>query len=302
VTFTIYNEGQQAFDELARPTATDVAIIAAGGGGGRTGVVAGCEVTESTPPGISVVVADGTMMIDGVRVDLTGDEVVLDSPHPTLKRLDLILGGDDGVPYALAGLGDTIPLPPSYSPALGAALAMVLVQADDSGIVHAQIVPKDFPVSLPLGESQWNTTTANDQATAGTRSNTATLAPDSIIKIPLVANTRYRFRAKLWFDVKASSDLKFRITGPATPDRLGIRGGWFSPTTGLAQGGFARTAYWTADTVVAFTTNVTVLLEFDGFVHNGPNAGDLAFEWAQLSAVAEDTIRIDGSYIEYEVI
>jgi len=115
------------------------------------------------------------------------------------------------------------------------------------------------------------------------------------------ANTKYRFRARIWVSTKAASDFKWRHVGPASPSFLRIYRMHRNPSTGAVNVEALDSAYSAADLTVLFTGDSEFPITIEGIIHNGANPGDFEFHWAQNAAVVEDTRVRAGSFIEYAV-
>lgn len=276
-------------------------VILGSGAGGR-GVASGCAVTEAGTPAMSVVVASGSVVIARVVHSVSGGTVALSAADATNPRFDLIYADDAGAVHVRTGT-------PAVSPTYASpdddevGLAMVYVPATDTAVQNAQIVDKRVFVETPASAAGWTTISA---AGDRTRSNTSALAADDDLHFTLGANTKYRIRAVLFGSAKgtgSNSGVKIGFTGPASPTQVFAR----SHKMTLTQ--------FAAETVVGYdaydTTGVTLglnqadwdwVFSFDAVVHNGSNATpDFSITWAQSVAVAENTVRRAGSWLEYAV-
>lgn len=144
---------------------------------------------------------------------------------------------------------------------------------------------------------EWTTFT---KAASEIRASSATLANDSTLQFTMDANTTYVIRMKVYYDTAATPGFKYALSGPATPS--GVRNARkhisaAAPTTLVVA---SETGY-TASTSLPGGT-VGGYIEFDLFVANGANAGAFAFQWAQDTSNASNTIVQLGSYIEYRQI
>lgn len=144
----------------------------------------------------------------------------------------------------------------------------------------------------PGAGSSWTTITKSvDQVkTADT-----TFAADTELKFSVSANTTYRFRARIYVAYHSSGFLQTKLTGPASPTWMGIH------YNQLREGGgatFMENYVTTYLTFTNYSSGAAGILEFDGFLQNGVNAGTFALEWAQIVATGTGTVR-KGSWIEY---
>lgn len=149
--------------------------------------------------------------------------------------------------------------------------------------------------ALPSGGGTWTTVlkTADETKTSDT-----SYAADAVLKFSVSANTKYVWRAWIFIDFDGDADFKFGVTAPSSPTlaRWWKQNyvGTTSSNTGLV------TAYgsgYTAAAANSSTNNAT--LHAWGILHNGANAGEIAFEWAQNSSSADPVTVLAGSYIEY---
>ena len=127
--------------------------------------------------------------------------------------------------------------------------------------------------------------------------SSTTIGADDSLKITLAANTKYSIRLKVFFTTAATPDFKYRVSGPAAPvliRRFITRAVGGGVPAMVAIG----TAYDTADVALAGSGNEGIIDE-EIIVHNGANAGDFVFQWAQNTSNAAATIVRGGSSIEY---
>lgn len=134
-----------------------------------------------------------------------------------------------------------------------------------------------------------------------TISSDAVLGDDAVLKFAMLANTKYTFRARIFFDTSAAADFKYRHSGPAAPTLVRIH------RRELNSGGTADlastvdTAYSSADIAITSVLGTDGgYIELDGIIHNGANAGDFVFQWAQNTSDASNTTVRAGSYIEWQ--
>lgn len=138
----------------------------------------------------------------------------------------------------------------------------------------------------------WTTITKSIDETITTD---ITLSNDSELLFAMLANTTYRFRGRIYINYTAGGFFQSGITGPAVPTYVSIHsnevltGGAaaFNETNALSYALFAN-----------FASGSSGYIEFDGIVINGANAGNLAFQWAQIVASGSATVK-KGSWLEY---
>lgn len=149
------------------------------------------------------------------------------------------------------------------------------------------------------GDGTWAAGQNLVRKTADESKASATIGTDNSLKLTMAANTKYSIRLKVFFTTAATPDFKYRVSGPAAP--VLIR----RYITRAVGGGVPAmvaigTAYDTADVALAGSGNDGIIDE-EIIVHNGANAGDLVFQWAQNTSNATATIVRAGSFIEYTV-
>lgn len=133
-----------------------------------------------------------------------------------------------------------------------------------------------------------------------TISSDATLGDDAVLKFAMLANTKYSFRARIFFDTSAAADFKYRHSGPAAPTLVRIHrreviAGGTADTTSTVDA-----AYSAADISLIGAGTTGGYIELDGVIHNGANAGDFVFQWSQDTSNASNTTVLAGSYIEWQ--
>ena len=142
----------------------------------------------------------------------------------------------------------------------------------------------------------WTTVSkANDEA----RASTTTLTDDSTLAFPVQANKKYRFRAKIFYDTPTAADFKFDVNGPASPTLVQIETKTIAPGATALSNIALKTAFAFSAVSVTETSGTNGMIEAEGIVHNGANAGTVAFRWAQNTSNGSNTTVRAGSYIEY---
>jgi len=124
------------------------------------------------------------------------------------------------------------------------------------------------------------------------------LSADSALKFTMLANTKYSFRAVIYYTTNALADFKWRHVGPAVPTKVTIRRIHFVPA-GTSPAHAVDTAYSSADVAMLAASGTEGYIEMNGMIHNGANAGDFEFHWAQNTGHASDTTVYGGSFIEW---
>jgi hypothetical protein len=150
------------------------------------------------------------------------------------------------------------------------------------------------------GQAGWTTLSKSaDQSVI----NSAALVSDNTLTFPMLASTKYRVRGKIFFDTTAAGDFKYTFTGPASPTL--VRSEIVVSTPGAAPTIPAITTAYPNSSGVAITSTSGTTgghIAIDMIIHNGLNAGNFTFQFAQNTAT-NDTGAIvrAGSYLEFSV-
>jgi hypothetical protein len=282
-----------AFPAQAKLWNSDLDTLALAAGG-VTGVVSGCAVT--TNGNMTLAVAAGTVKVAAAAASVTGGNVTVTAAHATLDRIDLVVVNSSGTKSVTAGTAASTPVQPAI-PASSVCLAQIYVPAADTVIGATQIIERRVFVPAVPAAQGWNTLSkAADQ----TKTSDATFANDNTLLFTAGASTKYRVRASIWIDTSANADFKWQLSGPAAPTLVGIHQTQFNATSGLATSATFDTAFSTSH-AIAFTSAFVDRLEFSGILHIAGTGGTVAFQWAQNTVDASNTIVRAGSYLEYSV-
>lgn len=125
---------------------SDIDALAAGIN--SDGVLTGCAVTAQGTPDMTVAVAVGTILVSGVKAEVTAGNVTITTADATNPRIDLIVVSNAGVKSATAGTAAASPKAPAI-PASSVLLAMVYVPAADTTIASNQITDKRVNLGYP---------------------------------------------------------------------------------------------------------------------------------------------------------
>ena len=178
-------------------------------------------------------------------------------------------------------------------------VAAVVADADLLAVTQGTTVPKKQTFT-----ALWNwligkgLPTRVTKTTSQTKVSDTTLAADTVLKVPIVANTKYYISGAVFWDTGAAEDFKFDFNGPAAPTLVRVMR-W-----GVLPGGaaVANVAVDTAYNVLAFMNGASGNgggILFYAIIHNGVNAGDLEFRWAQNVSGVTSTTVLAGSFIDY---
>lgn len=125
----------------------------------------------------------------------------------------------------------------------------------------------------------------------------ATLGSDTALQFSMAASRTYQIRLKVFFDAPANPDIKYALTGPASPTLVRVERRLRAP--GATSYTVASDTAYTSSTNVAGNASTNGYLEIDLIVQNGVNPGTFAFQWAQVTSVAEDVTVRGGSTLEW---
>lgn len=102
-------------------------------------VLAGCAVTAQGTPDMTVAVAKGSVLTNGVLKPVVAGNATITTANSTNPRLDLVVVNSSGTVAVRAGTAAAAPIPPART-ANDVVIAMVYVPASDTTISSDQIV------------------------------------------------------------------------------------------------------------------------------------------------------------------
>lgn len=135
-----------------------------------------------------------------------------------------------------------------------------------------------------------------------TRTANATLASDTDLQFPVAAGAKYRFTFRIFYDTSAAGDLKWRLTGPASPTLIRFLHKAIVPGATALSEVAVETAFSASDITELSSSGNGGYIEISGILHNGTTAGTVAFAWAQATSDAGNTSILAGSTVSYERI
>ena len=139
MAFTIPNQADAGTSSQSEVDAVDFGILVAAYNG--TGVVTGGAVTAQGTPDMTVAVAAGTVLINGLHYTISAGNGTITTADSSNPRFDLITINTSGAIVVTAGTAASNPVFPAI-PADDAVLAAVHVPAGDTAIATAQITDK----------------------------------------------------------------------------------------------------------------------------------------------------------------
>jgi hypothetical protein len=134
-----------------------------------------------------------------------------------------------------------------------------------------------------------------------TKTTNTTLAADGVLKFTMAASQKYAVRGRIYFTTGATGDFKARHTGPASPTLVMIQRRAVAAGASADSSLAVDAAYSSAD-ITALGGAGSGVIEFDGIIYNGTNAGDFAWQWAQNTSDGTATVVKAGSYLEWRLI
>lgn len=137
-----------------------------------------------------------------------------------------------------------------------------------------------------------------EKTTAETKVNDSTTADDTVLKFTAAASGKYYFLLHVYFTTTAAADFKYQFTGPASPDLVIFRRDSNAASTNTTVQSFEE-AYFSTDQSLTSANTGSGQIKIYGIIHNGVNAGTVAFRWAQNTSNAGSTIVRSGSHFEY---
>lgn len=163
--FTIPNKGQSNNDVQSILFQDDIDILMAGING-LDCVLSGCAVTAQGSPNMTVAVAKGATLANGILRAIATGNVTIGAAHATLPRIDTVVADASGVKQCRAGTASATPQPPART-ANDVALAFIYVAAAVTSIGPTVITDKRVmrtqgPITIAkvTGAVTFNTTAA----------------------------------------------------------------------------------------------------------------------------------------------
>ena len=136
--FTIPDKGE-GLNDIQSILFQEYLEVLAAGIAGTDCVLSGCAVTAQGSPDMTVAVAKGSVLSNGVMFPVTSGNVTVTTADSTNPRLDLIVVNSSGTKAIRTGTAAAAPKPPSRT-ANDVVLAVVYVPASDTAINANQIV------------------------------------------------------------------------------------------------------------------------------------------------------------------
>lgn len=161
---------------------------------------------------------------------------------------------------------------------------------DGSETMLGPLLENSVPHATPLIKTTTESITSDD-----------TLSSDAALQFAVLANEDYRFRFVIFYETAAAADFKYTVDGPSSPTLVRIFHRSVAPAATAFGGILTETAFgFTAVAITAASATAGVIF-IDGVLHNGANAGTVAFQWAQNTNNGGTTEVLKGSYVEYSL-
>ena len=151
----------------------------------------------------------------------------------------------------------------------------------------------------PAVANPWSiVSAASDQAVI----NNSTLQNDDTLVFAMAANTKYRIRAKIFWDTTAAGDFKYGFAQPTPTGATIMRVELIVGPAGSTPSFNSISTAITTSASLTGTGSTGGYLFLDCIYHNGANAGDFQFMFSQNTAQSDTgAIRRAGSYMEYSI-
>lgn len=141
-------------------------------------------------------------------------------------------------------------------------------------------------------------TTIFKTSEAQKKNSSDVLADDDTLTFAVAANKTYNFKIVAHFVSNTTADVKFALTGPASPTRVTFTP-WIASTSAVALFVQLDTAFGTSRGWSSYpASDGTIIIE--GVFTNGANAGNVTLQWAQNTSTAVDTYVKIGSFLQYQ--
>lgn len=130
-----------------------------------------------------------------------------------------------------------------------------------------------------------------------TKNSDETTADDTQLYFTMDADSTYQFSFRIYYETSSAADMKFQLTGPASPDFIELKEEQRRPNSSTFSTN-AFDGYITSDETLPGGDGAGILT-LEGLIQNGSNSGDVKFRWAQNSSDASDTTVKKGSTVSY---
>lgn len=187
--FTLPDKGTTLANGQSVLFERDVAILQAGLSGSDC-VLNGCACTPQGTPDMTVAVAKGSVLSNGVLLPVTAGNATIGTADATNPRIDVIVVNSSGTKAVRAGTAASAPKPPTLT-ANDVALAMVYVPANDTTIAANQIVDKRVMANTGPLVIKSTTTAVTNNSTNAIRTYASVTLPSGL----MAAGRIVRFRA-----------------------------------------------------------------------------------------------------------
>ena len=191
MVFTIPDRGEGQNDVQSILFQEDLGIMISGLSGVDC-VLSGCACTAQGSPDMTVAVAKGAVLSNGVMFPVTAGNATITTANATNPRIDAVVVNSSGAKAVRAGTAAAAPKPPNRT-ANDVVLAYVFVPANDTTISTAQIVDKGIsPPSPTLIYKATDAVTTNTAATVEllNKANNGVTIPSGMFKAGRILRVR----------------------------------------------------------------------------------------------------------------
>ena len=286
--FSVPNASAASFATQAKFFAQDIQILAEAHHG--NGVLTGCAVTPQGSPDMTVHVAAGAVVREGILIAVSAANPAISAAHATLPRIDVVNVNNSGTLIVTAGTPAASPEPPTI-PQVGninnIVLAFVYVPAADTAIGSTQIIDKRSIVS---GPTYGYVSVQQDITSAG-------FVDITNCTFPIAANEAYRAEWYIPYQTSTTAmGVLFGVNGPSSPTRIS-----FATAKQTTVNTAGATTLFTFGHLIAYDTPVPnatsepaqaadLVYEGKGVIVNGANAGTFALRLSKENVAGTASI------------
>lgn len=258
----------------------------------NTAVLNGCAVTAQGSPDMTVAVAAGVVVINGVSKAVTAANGTITAADATLPRIDLVSINSSGAIVVTAGTPAVEPGAPAL-PASSALVAMVYVPANDTTIASNQITDKRVITRGPIILRK----TADESVTSS-----AVLQDDDHLTFPVNASEVVLIEGLLVATGNSAGDISVALMAPAgTVGRFSGVGPDIGATDiGNTNVSSAAITDVTTPDFLNFgvvTSSIGSAISVRALLVIGGTAGTVKLQWAQRVSNGTATVLEEHSHL-----
>lgn len=163
--------------------------------------------------------------------------------------------------------------------------------------VSGQILETQGASSNPQWVTGWKTLSKSSNQVV---TNSSALTDDVHLTFAASSATRYQFEVIAFYNTSTAADFVFAMSGPTAPTVLSLALYGIGPDD-VAVGGIVTTAFGVRQSLGASAGN-NGYAAVRGLIQNGANAGNIAFQFAQNTAVSTACTVYAGSIMRYTTV